>query len=176
MTLTEDQPIIKHVTTVARGVRTALLRLDETPRDLAGACGLAAMLVAKALNAPHILRTGFYMKSETLFGKRGRFPYRHAWCRIGTMIIDVTATQFNQNHRAVHVAPCDEDPRYLEIASGGDAIDDILTNWRGKELPAFVQLARQLRRDLRFHEKVKKENKKAASHLGCPLQLREHGA
>jgi len=119
------------------------------PRNLAGACGLSAMLVAKALNDPQTLRTGFYMKAETLFGKRGRFPYRHAWSRIGAMIIDATATQFNQNHRAVHVAPCDEDPRYLEIASGGDALDDILTNWRGRELPAFVQLARQLRHELR---------------------------
>ena len=74
VTLTEDQPIIKHATTVARGVRTTLLRLDETPRNLAGACGLAAMLVAKALNAPRILRTGFYMKSETLFGQARALP------------------------------------------------------------------------------------------------------
>jgi hypothetical protein len=127
----------------------ALLRLDETPRDLAGTCGLAAMLVARALSDPHTLRTGFYMRAETLFGKRGRFPYRHAWCRIGTMIIDATATQFSQKHRAVHVTPWDADPRYLEIASGGDALDDILTNWRGRELPAFVQLGRQLRHGLR---------------------------
>ena len=162
MKLTGGQPILEHATTIARGVRAALLRLDETPRDLAGICGLASMLVAKALDDPHALRTGFYMKAETLFGKRGRFPYRHAWCRIGAMIINVTTTQFNQNHRAVHVAPCDEDPRYLEITSGGDAIDDILTNWRGKELPAFVQLARQPRQQLEVPWKNQKRKRKSS--------------
>lgn len=141
---------LEHVITIARGVRTTLLRLnDETPRNLAGACGLAAMLVAKALNNPYTLRTGFYMKSETFFGKRGRLPYRHAWSRIGMMIVDTTATQFNQNHRAVHVAHCNEDLRYLEIASAREALDDILINWRGRELPAFVQLAKYLRQRLK---------------------------
>lgn len=138
--------LIARTTVIASGVRTQLLSYDETPRDLAGQCGLAAMLMAAALKNPHALRTGFYMKFETLFGKRGRYPHRHAWCRVGTMIVDVTATQFDQSNKAVHVARFDEDTRYIETASGDDAIDDIMDNWRGRELLAYVQLAKGLRR------------------------------
>ena len=138
--------LIDRATTIARDIRTDLLRYGETPRDLSGQCGLAAMLVAAALNNPHALRTGFYMKFETLFGKRGRYPHRHAWCRVGTMIVDVTATQFDQSNKAVHVTRFDEDTRYIETASGGAAIDDIMNNWRGSDLPAYVQLAKGLRR------------------------------
>jgi len=138
--------LIDRATTIARDIRTDLLRYDETPRDLAGQCGLAAMLMAMAFKNPHALRTGFYMKFETLFGKRGRYPHCHAWCRVGTMIVDITATQFDQGNKAVHVARFHEDTRYIETASGRDAIDDIMDNWRGRELPAYVQLAKGLRR------------------------------
>ncbi len=134
---------------IARDIRAELLRLRETPRNLAGECGLAAMLVAAALRKPYTLRTGFYMKRETFCGKRGRYPHRHAWCRVGTTIVDITATQFDRNNKAVHVARCDEDPRYIETASGADAIDDIMTNWRGRELEAYVQIAKRLRQILR---------------------------
>ena len=138
--------LIARTTAIARDIRTNLLRYDETPRDLAGQCGLAAMLVAAALDNPHALRTGFYMKFDKLYGKRGRYPHRHAWCRVETMIVDVTATQFDQSNKAVHVARFDADTRYIETASGSDAIDDIMINWRGRTLPAYVQLARGLRR------------------------------
>jgi len=107
------------------------------------------MLVAARLSLPHALRTGFYMRRERLFGRCGRYPHQHAWCRVGAMIVDVTATQFDRGNRAVHVSRCDEDPRYVETASGADAIDDIMVNWRGRELPAYVSLARNLRRSLR---------------------------
>jgi len=140
---------VEHATALARDIRAELLRLHETPRDLAGECGLAAMLVASALGKPHALRTGFYMRRQTFLGKRGRYPHRHAWCRVGPMIVDVTATQFGRGNKAVHVARFDEDVRYIETASGADAIDDIMTNWRGHELRAYVQLARGLRRSLR---------------------------
>ena len=141
--------LIDRATTIACDIRTDLLRYDETPRDLAGQCGLAAMLMATALKNPHALRTGFYMKFETLFGKRGRYPHRHAWCRVGTMIVDITATQFDQSNKAVHVVRFDEATRYIETASGRDAIDDIMDNWRGRELSAYVQLAKGLRRGMR---------------------------
>jgi len=141
--------VLDRATAIARDVRTELLRLDEMPRNLAGECGLAAMLVASALGKPRALRTGFYMKHETFLGKRGRYPHRHAWCRIGPMIIDATATQFDRGNKAVHVARFDEDIRYIETADGADAIDDIMTNWRGHELPAYVQIAKGLRRRLR---------------------------
>lgn len=125
-----------------------LLRQEKTPRDLAGECGLAAMLVASALQRPWALRTGFYMQFMTFLGKRGRYPRRHAWCQVGPMIIDATATQFDRRNKAVHVVRTGEDSHYIETASGPDAIDDIMTNWRGHELRAYVQLARALRRRL----------------------------
>jgi len=140
---------LDRATTIARDIRTELLSFKETPRDLVGQCGLAAMLVAAALRNPYALRTGFYMKREKLFGKCGRYPHRHAWCCVGITIVDVTATQFNRSNKAVHVARCNEDPRYIETASGADAIDDIMTNWRGRELDAYVQIAKRLRQILR---------------------------
>ena len=145
----EAADVVERATAIARDIRTDLLRYDETPRNLAGQCGLAAMLIATALNNPYVLRTGFYMKCESLFGRRGRYPNRHAWCRIGTMIVDVTATQFDQRNKAVHVARFDEDMRYIDTARGADAIDDIMENWCGRKLPAYVQLAKGLRRGLR---------------------------
>ena len=134
--------------TVARGVRAALLARADVPRDLAGQCGLASMLVADALGEPRSLRVGFYMKQTTFCGRRGRYPHHHAWCRIGAAIVDATATQFNRRHPAVHVVVAD-DARYLETADGADAVDDIMANWRGRELPEYARLARSLRRRTR---------------------------
>jgi|SRR6185436_1811689 len=134
---------------LALDIRAELLCMHDTPRNLVGECGLAAMLVASALGKPRALCTGFYMKRETFLGKRGRYPHRHAWCRVGPMIVDATATQFTRNNKGVHVVRFDEDIRYIEIARGADAIDDIMTNWRGRELRVYAQLARGLRRSLR---------------------------
>jgi hypothetical protein len=143
--LARQDLLIARAASIARAVRTELLNLAETPRDLAGQCGFASMLVACALGNAQTLRTGFYMQYKRLFGKRGRYPHRHAWCRIGTMIVDATATQFDRGNKAVHLARFDEDTRYIECLSGDEAIDDIMTNWRGSELPAYEQLAKKLR-------------------------------
>jgi hypothetical protein len=88
------------------------------------------------------------MKRTKLLGKWGRYPHQHAWCRVGTMIVDATATQFDRRNRAVHVARLDEDPRYIETASGAGAIDEIMINWEGDALYAYVQIAKGLRRRL----------------------------
>lgn len=141
--------MIDRAVAVARDVRAGLLRNHDVPRNLAGECGLAAMLVATTLSKPRALRTGFYMERKALYGKPGRYPHRHAWCRVGTMIVDATATQFGRGNKAVHVVRFDEDTHYVETASGEDVIDDIMTNWCGRELPAYVKLARGLRRRLR---------------------------
>jgi hypothetical protein len=135
--------------TIARDIRTGLLRYKETPRDLAGECGLAAMLIAATLGNPHALRTGHYMRRRNYFNKRGRYPHRHAWCRVGPIIVDATATQFDRGSKAVHVVRHDEDTRYIETASGADALDDIMINWDGNQLEAYVQIAKELRRSLR---------------------------
>lgn len=129
---------------IAREIRADLLGREGVPRDLAGQCGLASMLVADTIGDPWALRVGFYMKRTTFCGRRGRYPHRHAWCQVGRTIIDATATQFGRDHHAVHVAI--DDARYLETADGRDAIDDIMTNWRGRELPEYARLARRLRR------------------------------
>lgn len=107
------------------------------------------MRVAAALSDPHVLRTGFYMKRRLYSGKGGRYPHRHAWCRVGPMIVDATATQFAWSHRAVHVVRADEDTRYIEIASGADAINDIMIDWDGRESEVYRRIARDLRRSLR---------------------------
>lgn len=135
---------IERAKTIARRVRTQLLRDTSLPRDLTGQCGHASMLMAAALKDSYALRTGFYLNFETVLGKRARLPYRHAWCRIGELIMDATATQFSRSNKAVLMVRHHEDTRYVETDSGPDALDDIMTNWRGAELPACMQLAREL--------------------------------
>jgi hypothetical protein len=131
---------------IARDIRAGLLARTDVPRDLAGQCGLASMLVADALGDPQSLRVGFYLKQTTFCGRRGRYPHRHAWCQVGRTIVDATATQFSDRHRAVHVVIANDDDRYIETADSTDAIDDIMTNWHGRKLPEYVRLARSLRR------------------------------
>ena len=104
------------------------------------------MLVADAVGDPGVLRVGFYMKQAMFLGRRGRYPHRHAWCQVGDVIVDATATQFGKVHRAVHVVVAGEADCYLETADSRDAVDDIMTNWRGRELPEYARLARRLRR------------------------------
>lgn len=128
---------------VARTVRARLLR-RRVPRDLAGQCGLASMLVAAELVDPRVLRTGFYMKRGRFCGRCGRFPRRHAWCQVGDTIVDLTATQFGLR-ATVYVVRVRADDRYVETADAADAIDDIMDNWRGRELPEYRKLARRLR-------------------------------
>jgi hypothetical protein len=139
------RPAIDRVVEVARRVRADLLGRAHLPRDLAGHCGLASMHLAAALDDPRLLRVGFYMKNEMFCGRRGRYPNRHAWCQLGETIVDVTATQFGRN-RAVHVAIAADDDRYVETADSDDAVDDIMSNWRGRELREYAILARRLRR------------------------------
>ena len=151
--MTKTPPPLDHAITVARDVRTGLLRLSpEMPRDLAGQCGLVSMLVANALEDPRALRVGFFMAREKLFGQRARLPNRHAWCRIGPTIVDATATQFTSRVRAIHVASAIDDDRYVETDSAEGAIDEIMAHWRGRKLPVYRHLAKKLRRCLRRQE------------------------
>lgn len=136
---------VERAITVARDVRTELLARDGVKRNLVGHCGLAAMRIAAVLREPRALRVGFYMKHETFCGRYGRYPNNHAWCQVGDTIVDPTATQFGRN-RAVHVVIAMEDDRYVETASGAEAIDTIMLDWRGADLPEYKRLAAQLRR------------------------------
>lgn len=135
---------VSRAISIARDVRGRLLTRRDLPRDLAGQCGLAAMLVAAEIGDPRTLRTGFFMNWTTFCGRRGRYPHRHAWCQVGSTIVDPTATQFGR-HRAVHVTRVLADDRYVETADADDAIEDIMDNWRGRDLPEYKRLARRLR-------------------------------
>jgi len=135
----------ENVLATARDVRAQLLK-RRLPRDLAGQCGLAALLIAVKLADPWALRTGFYMAKDTRFGHK-RYPHRHAWNHVGVTIVDVTATQFVGCRAAVNVVCAKDNVRYGETASGPDAIDDILTSWCGA-LREYRDLAAQLRQQL----------------------------
>ena len=72
----------------ARRIRKNLVRLrGET--DLGGDCGLASLLLADALGDVGTLR-----HTEDMFG---RFCVPHVWNVVDGVIIDITATQFNDN-------------------------------------------------------------------------------
>jgi hypothetical protein len=131
---------------VAKEVRAQLLKRN-VPRNLAGECGLAAMLIADRIGDPWALRTGCYMARDHMLSWGLRYPHRHAWCQIGSMILDVTATQFSGCHRAVHTTT--DRSRYVEFASGPDAISDIMNVWCARKLPEYGKLARRLREKLR---------------------------
>jgi len=72
----------------ARRIRRNLVRLrGET--DLGGDCGLASLLLADALADVGILRH----TDDT----RGRFCTPHVWAEVDNVIVDITATQFNDS-------------------------------------------------------------------------------
>jgi hypothetical protein len=135
------------VLAIAKEVRAHLLARDDVPRDLAGECGVAAMLIADRIGDPWALRTGCFMAYDPMLSWGLRYPHRHAWCQIGSTIIDVTATQFSGRYHAVYVTT--DRVRYVEFATGPDAISDIMNNWRARGLPEYRQLARRLREKLR---------------------------
>lgn len=137
--------LVERAIIVARDVRAELLNRAGIKRNLTGQCGLAAMHIAAALQAPRVLCVGFYMKHETFCGHYGRYPNGHAWCQIGDTIVDPTATQFGRK-RAVHVVLATEDDHYIKTEHGREAINTILRDWCGADLPEYRRLAARLRR------------------------------
>lgn len=72
----------------ARRIRKNLVRL-RGDTDLGGDCGLASLLLADALGDVATLR-----HTEDAYG---RFCTPHVWNVVDGVIIDITATQFNDN-------------------------------------------------------------------------------
>jgi hypothetical protein len=75
----------------ARRIRRNLVR-KRGETDLGGDCGLASILLADALADVGTLR-----HTEDI---RGRFDTPHVWNEIAGVIVDVTATQFNDSMRS----------------------------------------------------------------------------
>ena len=134
----------EHVLAIARRVRNGLLASSSAERDLAGKCALASMLIAEALGDVSAFRVGFFMKRETLYGRRGRYPRSHAWCRIDRAIVDVTATQFGR-FPAIYIVAADDTNRYVERADGTQAIDEVLKEWLLDRVAEYRQIRRRLR-------------------------------
>jgi len=68
-----------------------------------------------------VFRVGYFMSWQTPYGKRGRAPHPHAWCRVGEAIVDITATQFGR-FPAIYVVRAIATDRYVEHADGIQAI------------------------------------------------------
>lgn len=128
----------------AASVRRELLARESVDRDLAGECALASMRLALALGDVSSFRVGFFMRSRTLYGRRGRYPHSHAWCNVGGTIVDVTATQFGR-FPAVYAVAAAESDRYVERADGGQAIAEVMREWLLDRLPEYRKICRQLR-------------------------------
>jgi hypothetical protein len=75
----------------ARRIRRNLVR-KRGETDLGGDCGLASILLADALAGVGTLR-----HTEDI---RGRFDTPHVWNEVDGVIIDITATQFNDSMRS----------------------------------------------------------------------------
>ena len=131
------------VITTARSVRDGLLARATADRDLAGECALASMQIAEALGDGALFRLGFFMRSRKLYGRRGRYPHAHAWCRVGATIVDVTATQFGR-YPAVYVVAANETDRYIERADGVQAIDTVMKEWLLDRIPEYRALRHKL--------------------------------
>jgi hypothetical protein len=81
-------PHLERAVREARRIRKNLVRLrGET--DLGGDCGLASLLLADAIADVGILR-----HTDDTYG---RFCTPHVWTEVDGMIIDITATQFNDS-------------------------------------------------------------------------------
>lgn len=79
---------LQHAIREARRIRRNLVRLRRET-DLGGDCGLASILLADALGDVGTLR-----HTEDMFG---RFCSPHVWNVVCGVIIDITATQFNDS-------------------------------------------------------------------------------
>ena len=134
----------KQVLSIARSVRNGLLARRDAERGLAGKCALASMLIAEAIGDVSAFRVGFFMKRETLYGRRGRYPRSHAWCRIDRAIVDVTATQFGR-FPAIYVVAAHDTDRYIERADGTQAIDEVMKEWLLDRVAEYRQIHRRLR-------------------------------
>ena len=135
---------MKAVLATARSVRAKLLARANIDRDLAGFCGLASMMLAEAAADADAFRLGFFMQWEVLYGRRGRYPHPHAWCQFGKAIVDVTATQFGR-FPAIYVVAAQDTDRYIERASGIQAVDEIMESWWCIREPEYRKLRRRLR-------------------------------
>lgn len=79
---------LKHAIREARRIRRNLVRLRREI-DLGGDCGLASILLADALGDVGTLR-----HTEDAYG---RHCTPHVWNAVSGIIIDITATQFNDS-------------------------------------------------------------------------------
>ena len=133
-----------HVLTAARTIRARLIARANMERKLGGQCALASMLLAEAIGDVDAFRMGFFMQRCTFLGKRGRYPHAHAWCRVGKVIIDVTATQFGR-YPAIYVVAANGTDRYIECANGAQAVREVMTAWNCDQVPEYRKLHRRLR-------------------------------
>ena len=77
-------PQLEHAIREARRIRNNLMRSDGGWTNLSGRCGLASLLLADALGGPRSLRIVY------------RSDVMHVWNVVDSVIIDITATQFNE--------------------------------------------------------------------------------
>jgi len=136
--------VAAQVIAAARSIRARLIARANVERGLGGQCALASMLLAEAIGDVDSFRMGFFMQRCTFLGKRGRYPHSHAWCRVRGAIVDVTATQFGR-YPAIYVSDADENHRYIECASGAQAITHVMTEWNCDRVPEYRNLRRRLR-------------------------------
>lgn len=101
------------------------------------------MRIADALEDVDTFRVGFFMRRRVLFGRRGHYPYPHAWCRVERAVVDVTATQFGR-FPAIYVVAASETDRYIECADGAQAIDEVMAEWCLDRVPEYRKLRRSL--------------------------------
>lgn len=136
--------VAAQVLSAARTIRAKLLARTSVERGLGGECALASMLLTEAIGDVAAFRTGFFMQPRSLYGRRWRYPHPHAWCQVGSTIVDVTATQFGRFPAIYVIAAIDTD-RYIERADGAQAIDTVMKEWLLDQVAEYRALRRRLR-------------------------------
>ena len=104
------------------------------PTTLRGACGIGSHLLLQALEERGILKATFVMGRYYRNGYEDRSEWEdatlpnHCWLVIGDTIIDITATQFEEEEELVYVTTTSDD-RYKGLHEGEDAVAILLNAW-----------------------------------------------
>jgi len=130
--------VIKTAKAVRKEVQRWAYKLEDdyaiTPDTLRGACGIASFLLHEALEAQGIssifVMGRFWSRgySNTPWADSADPLYtNHCWLVVDGMIVDITATQFDEEE-PVYLTEADDD-RYRPVYQNQEGVDILMSKW-----------------------------------------------